>query len=192
MLKKRMYIFNMDSSTSSELKIDYIDKSGKKLLENKKVKKHDSTDTDMYLNLIANNNKKLNNTTENLSSSSLSEMNSESKSSSSRKSSSSLSSRASSKSSNSKPQFESVKIENPKFSPPSNTRKRNVSKQLNPQEMKMKKIELLRKLSEIKSKGYELSKSYDFSSSIEEMEYEYELLRSFADKRNGIRLYKNI
>ena len=186
-----MYIFNMDSSTSSELKIDYIDKSGKKLLENKKIKKQDSTDTDLYLNLIANNNKKLNNTTEESSSSSLSEMNSESKSSESRKSSSS-SSRASSKSSNSKPQFESVKIENPKFSPPSDTRKRNFSKQLNPQEIKMKKIELLRKLSEIKSKGYELSKSYDFNSSIEEMEYEYELLRSFADKRNGIRLYKNI
>jgi len=54
----------MDSSTSSELKIDYIDKSGKKLLENKKIKKQDSTDTDMYLNLIAINNKKLNNTTD--------------------------------------------------------------------------------------------------------------------------------
>ncbi len=181
-----MYIFNMDSSTSSELKIDYIDKSGKKLLENKKIKKQDSTDTDMYLNLVANNNKKLNNTTENSSSSSLSEMNSNDKSSESKKSSSS-----SSRSSSSKPRFESVKINNPKFSPPSE-RKRNVTKQLNPQEVRMKKIELLRKLSEIKSKGYELSKSYDFNSSIEEMEYEYELLRSFADKRNGIRLYKNI
>ena len=56
----------------------------------------------------------------------------------------------------------------------------------------MKKIELLRRLSELKAKGYELSKSYNFDSSIEEMEYEYELLKSFANKRNGVKLYKNI
>ena len=56
----------------------------------------------------------------------------------------------------------------------------------------MKKIELLRKLSEIKAKGFELSKDYSFNSSIEEMEYEYELLKSFANKRQGIKLYKNI
>ena len=56
----------------------------------------------------------------------------------------------------------------------------------------MKKIELLRRLSELKTKGYELSKSYDFNSSIDEMEYEYDLLKSFANKRNGIKLYKNI
>ena len=54
----------------------------------------------------------------------------------------------------------------------------------------MKKIELIRKLSEIKSKGYQLSKDYDFNSSLEEMEYEYELLKSFADKRNGVKLFK--
>jgi hypothetical protein len=56
----------------------------------------------------------------------------------------------------------------------------------------MKKIELLRRLSEIKSKGYSLTKEYDFNSSIEEMEYEYGLLKSFADKRNGTKLYKSI
>ena len=59
------------------------------------------------------------------------------------------------------------------------------------QQLRMKKIELLRKLSDIKSKGYKLSKEYDFNSSIEEMEYEYDLLKSFADRRNGIKLYKN-
>ena len=157
------------------------------------TKKQDSTDTDMYLNLIANNNKKLNNTTNESSSSSITKISSE-KSSVSRKSSISKSSSSSSskKSSSSRPNFEKVNIKkNPKFSPPSEI-KMNTTRQLNPQEIKMKKIELLRKLSEIKSKGYQLSKSYDFNSSIEEMEYEYELLRSFADKRNGIRLYKNI
>jgi hypothetical protein len=55
----------------------------------------------------------------------------------------------------------------------------------------MKKIELLRKLCDLKSKGYKLSKEYDFTSSIEEMEYEFDLLKSFADRRNGLKLYKN-
>ena len=68
----------------------------------------------------------------------------------------------------------------------------NVVKQLTPQETRMKKIELLRKLSEIKSKGFSLTKEYDFNSSLEEMEYEFELLKSFVDKRNGIKVYKNI
>jgi hypothetical protein len=65
------------------------------------------------------------------------------------------------------------------------------AKPLTQQEVRMKKIELLRKLCEIKSKGYQLSKDYDFNSSLEEMEYEYELLRSFADKRNGVKIFKN-
>ena len=68
----------------------------------------------------------------------------------------------------------------------------NVVKHLTPQETRMKKIELLRKLSEIKSKGFSLTKEYDFNSSLEEMEYEFELLKSFVDKRNGIKVYKNI
>jgi len=63
--------------------------------------------------------------------------------------------------------------------------------QLTQQEIKMKKIELLRKLSEIKTKGFQLSRDYDYNSSIEEMEYEYELLKSFADKRNGVKIFKN-
>ena len=66
-----------------------------------------------------------------------------------------------------------------------------VPKPLTAQEIKMKKIELLRKLCEIKSKGFQLSKEYDFNSSLEEMEYEYELLKSFADKRNGVKVFKN-
>jgi hypothetical protein len=64
-------------------------------------------------------------------------------------------------------------------------------KPLTQQEVRMKKIELLRKLCEVKSKGYQLSKEYDFNSSLEEMEYEYDLLRSFADKRNGVKVFKN-
>lgn len=58
-------------------------------------------------------------------------------------------------------------------------------------ENQLKKIELLRKLSEIKAKGYTLSKEYSFSSSIDEMEYEYQLLRSYADQKNGVKIIKN-
>jgi len=63
-------------------------------------------------------------------------------------------------------------------------------KELTPQELRLKKIEMLRKLCEIKTKGFALSKEYDFNSSLEEMEYEFELLRSFADKRNGVKIFK--
>jgi hypothetical protein len=66
-----------------------------------------------------------------------------------------------------------------------------IKKELTPQEMRLKKIDLLRKLSEIKSKGYDLSKEYNFNSDIDEMEYEYELLKSFAAKRNGIKFWKS-
>jgi len=63
-------------------------------------------------------------------------------------------------------------------------------KELTPQEIRLKKIEMIRKLCEIKAKGFQLSKDYDFNSSLEEMEYEYDLLRSFADKRNGVKVFK--
>jgi len=66
-----------------------------------------------------------------------------------------------------------------------------VNRQLSPQELNQKKIEMIRRLSELKQKGYQLTKDYDWNSSLEEMEYEYELLKSFADKRNGLKLFKN-
>lgn len=65
------------------------------------------------------------------------------------------------------------------------------TKELSASEIRMKKIEMLRKLSEIKSKGYQLSKEYNFNSSLDEMEYEYDLLKSFADKRNGVKVFKS-
>ncbi len=63
-------------------------------------------------------------------------------------------------------------------------------RELTQQEIRLKKIEMIRKLCEIKAKGFQLSKEYDFNSSLEEMEYEYDLLRSFADKRNGVKVFK--
>ena len=62
---------------------------------------------------------------------------------------------------------------------------------LTEQEIKLRKIEMLRKLCEIKTKGFTLSKEYNFSSSLEEMEYEYALLKSFADKRNGVKIFRS-
>lgn len=53
------------------------------------------------------------------------------------------------------------------------------------------KIELLRKFEELKSRGFVLSKNYNTSSSLEEMNYEYQLLRSMQDKKNSVKLYKN-
>jgi len=63
-------------------------------------------------------------------------------------------------------------------------------KELTQQETRLRKIEMIRKLCEIKAKGFQLSKEYDFNSSLEEMEYEYDLLRSFADKRNGVKIFR--
>lgn len=61
-----------------------------------------------------------------------------------------------------------------------------------PGEIRMRKIELLRGLSELKAKGFELTKNYDFNSSLEEMEYEYDLIKSFADKQISVKKYKEL
>ena len=204
-----------DSDTSADLNIQILDNLGDKINieepKNGKIenKKPESSDTDYYLNLLANQSK-LNDNTDNVTEeSSLDEIldgtsdNDEDKnseedgdSSSSKKSNSSsgsVSSRASFKKVNLSPSKPKSGSPNKNvFDPPSNINKSPTKKELSPQELRMKKIELLRKLSELKAKGYELSKSYNFDSAIEEMEYEYELLKSFANKRNGVKLYKNI
>ena len=50
----------MNSETSSDIKIDYLDKN-KNSLANNNVSKNVSSETDLYLGLIDNDNKKLNN-----------------------------------------------------------------------------------------------------------------------------------
>ena len=221
---------NNDSDTSAEMDMNILDNNDNKIditqqnnQENQKteinIKKPESSDTDYYLNLLANQDK-LNDDSDNksnVSSSSLSEIieseeesdesDSESEESDKEKSSeksSNSSSKAnfnkislSPKKSTSPKQSPRLKRSSPrndniKFDPPKQVTSFEVKKELSPQELRMKKIELLRKLSELKAKGYELSKSYNFDSSIEEMEYEFELLKSFANKRNGVKLYKNI
>lgn len=201
-----------DSNTSSEINVKVYDKKGKisdNITENKKT-----SDTDMYFGLIANQDKVLpepnkeTTTSEIVNSDSDSKKSSVSLSSSSSSSSSSKGSRRSNNfgtvhfgggndyNTNNADRFGNATPLPPSYTPPpvskSSKSVPSISVQLNPQEMRMKKIELLRKLSEIKQKGFALTKDYDFHSSIEEMEYEYELLKSFVDKRNGIKLYKNI
>jgi hypothetical protein len=193
----------MSSETSSDIKsIKYLDKHGNQL-DTKTEMKRQTTDTDYHFGMIANQERIFSPKSE-----SSSDLNNVVDSSDTKKSSSSSSSSSRSKhsrkssSSSSKPRIENVNLNSTVFKqniPDSkSTFIPNVeptvipTTQLSPQEIRMKKIELLRRLSEIKAKGYSLTKEYDFNSSIDEMEYEYALLKSFADKRNGVKIYKNI
>jgi len=195
-----------NSETSTDINIDIIDNKGK---INTKSETKKSSDTDYYLNLMANPNKTVAEKQEVSSESDLVNSDSSaSKKTSSVKSSSSNSSRSSSKSkkSNSSPS-KSEQINNnlpnsneysvPKSVPKSvsnsvpNSVPNSVNVQLTQQEIRIKKIELLRKLSEIKTKGFSLTKEYDFNSSVEEMDYEYALLKSFVDKRNSVKVFKS-
>jgi hypothetical protein len=195
-----------DTENSNGTHVKYQNSLGINLLEDKiNNKKQQSTDTDYYFNMIANPTKTSALKIESESSEmelNKSDSSSSSDSRKSRKSDSSnkkSSSRSDKKSSESKETYEQIKIP-----PPSNTYKNNDTynnpKQDKPneppkvelsyQETRLRKIEMLRKLSEIKTKGFTLSKEYDFNSSLEEMEYEFELLKSFADKRNGVKIFK--
>jgi hypothetical protein len=188
-----------DSETSSNINIDIIDNKGK--ISNKSETKK-SSDTDYYMNLLANQNKtvperqELSSESEIINSdSSYSRKSDKSSSSNSSKSRKSNSSRNKSEQNN-----YSTKINNnseyrnsePSLpSLPTIPLSHSETVQLTPQEMRIKKIELLRKLAEIKSKGFSLTKEYDFNSSIDEMEYEFALLKSFVDKRNGVKIFKS-
>jgi hypothetical protein len=204
----------MASDTSSDL--------NKNLLTNKEINpvvlpiKKETTETDLYLGLVANPSKILVDSPKSSSSlhynndddsSNTSDNNDKKHRSDSSRSSDSFkipvhsntksskkSARESSESSRAK--YEKISITPNSDSAPYTSKKTEVKPpppppELTPQQLRMKRIELLRKLSDIKSKGYKLSKEYDFTSSIEEMEYEYDLLKSFAERRNGIKLYKN-
>ena len=197
-------IIMANSDTSSEVKVKYS--NSEKLIEDNTNKKPQSTDTDYYFDMISNPNKIIVANNQKISETSDIE--------NVLKNTDSDSSNKSNSSNKSKPVYDSINISqvNPtipvfKTSDNENTETNKVyetlpntanvkynvpePKQLTPQENRMKKIELLRKLCEIKAKGYQLSKDYDFNSSLEEMEYEYELLKSFADKRNGVKIFKN-
>ena len=201
----------MNSDTSTDNNIKYLDKNGNKLLSEENVKigvKKQSSDntTDYYFNMIANDDKINNENTDittsdkskYVSSSSSNKINSSSSESSKSKTSVKYEKLLLSEKSNNEPVIPNFKKEIPnynkfdtsKVSVP-NLNFETTTFNMTPQQIKMKKIELLRRLCEIKSKGFQLTKEYDFNSSIDEMEYEYSLLKSFADKKNGIKIYKS-
>ena len=186
------------SETSTDINMDIIDIKGK---INPKSETKKSSDTDYYMNLMANPNKTVPDKQELSSESELVNSDSSaSKKSESEKSSSSNSSKSSTKSkksnsSNNKSEHINNNLPKPtEYSIP-NFNEYSVPNSINPQltsqEIRIKKIELLRKLSEIKSKGFSLTKEYDFNSSIDEMDYEYALLKSFVDKRNSVKVFKS-
>jgi hypothetical protein len=203
----------MNSDTSSDVNINYLDNENNKMGDNTLPKK-ESSETDMYLNLIANPSKIAEDEPNSTTSLQLDESETNKISTSSIKNSS-VSSQVN---------FETVKLGNSdtnrkQSKKTSRKKSRNSSIRSNlssrvssrksevnvtpnifeepevvltPQQIKFKKTELLRKLSELKQKGYKLTQEYSFNSTIEEMESEYELLKSIADKRNGLKLYKNL
>ena len=201
------------SETSSDTRIDYMNSKGEKLIEDKTfgTGKPATTDTDYHFNMIANPSKVVH---QDKLSSSESELNNMMKSTESDSDESSKSN-TSKKSNQSRAKFERISLSPKPSIPPTipawapsatgagafvapsgtsaiaGTTGTADVKPLSQQEIRMKKIELIRKLCEIKSKGFSLTKEYDFNSSIEEMEYEYELLKSFADKRNGVKMFRN-
>jgi hypothetical protein len=192
------------SETSTDINMDIIDIKGK---INPKSETKKSSDTDYYMNLMANPNKTVPDKQEISSESELVNSDSSaSKKSESEKSSSSNSSKSSTKSkksnsSNTKSEHinnksedinnKSEYINNNLPKPTEYSIPKPINPQLTSQEIRIKKIELLRKLSEIKSKGFSLTKEYDFNSSIDEMDYEYALLKSFVDKRNSVKVFKS-
>lgn len=171
-----------DSTTSSEANINYEGDKQPKV----------TSDTDFYMNLLANPEKikpegivDLGPIAEDSTSKISSSSSTSSSSSSSRKSS-----RKSSRSNS--PKLPPIDFTRPSSGDYSTKNIKPVEQPLTDQEIKLKKIDMLRKLSELKSKGYELSKEYNFHSSLSEMEYEYELLKSYVDKNNGVKMYKNL
>jgi hypothetical protein len=213
----------MDSNTSSDIDLNILDRNGRQM-DIPSLKK-DSSDTDLYLNLIANP-VKSRQESEN-STSSLHLDNDSKKSSTSSIKRLSLNSLKMSPKKDKKESFKPTYSE--KYSEKRHTERKRRSEhnhserksshrrsdtessraryesvdvssrntpspepvKLTPQQIRMKKTDLLRKLCDLKAQGYQLTREYNFSSDIDEMENEYELLKSFKQRRDGIKLYKN-
>ncbi len=200
----------MSSDSSSDIDLNILDKNGNNI--NIPPFKKETSESDLYLNLLANPSKSRENSERSSSSINFDDRKSQrdddtsSVRHSSRRSDHRTSDRRSdrrserrndhhykSDSESSRARYEDVKLtdHHDNHDNDSVTRSATPEPKLTGQQLRMKKIDLLRKLSDLKTKGYKLTKEYDFNSSIEEMEYEYDLLKSFADRRNGIKLYKN-
>jgi hypothetical protein len=197
----------MSSDSSSDIDLNILDKRGNNI--NIPPFKKETSESDLYLNLLANPSKSRENSERSSSSINLDDRKSQNDDTSSVRESYKQSIRKNdhrserrsdhrsdrrserhpdNDSESSRARYEDVRLSEKQDS---DTRSVTPEPKLTGQQLRMKKIDLLRKLSDLKTKGYKLTKEYDFNSSIEEMEYEYDLLKSFADRRNGIKLYKN-
>lgn len=217
----------MDSNTSSDIDLNILDRNGRQM-DIPSLKK-DSSDTDLYLNLIANpvkSRQESENSTSSLhldsdhkksSTSSIKRLSlnslkmspkkdkkesfkpsysekhySEKKHHTEARHSERKSSYRRSDTDSSRPRYESVDVSDRKSSVRSSARSPSPEPvKLTPQQIRMKKTDLLRKLCDLKAQGYQLTREYNFSSDIDEMENEFELLKSFKQRRDGIKLYKN-
>jgi hypothetical protein len=221
----------MESNTSSDIDLNILDRNGRQM--NIPSLKKDSSDTDLYLNLIANpvksrqesenstsslhldNDSKKNSTSsiKRLSLNSLKMSPKKEKKESFRptysekrhtekhtekhtehnhseknfekKNSERKSSYRRSETDSSRARYESVDVSSTRNTPSPEPVK------LTPQQIRMRKTDLLRKLCDLKAQGYQLTREYNFNSDIDEMENEFELLKSFKQRRDGIKLYKN-
>lgn len=209
----------MDSNTSSDIDLNILDGNGRQM--NIPSLKKDSSETDLYLNLLANPIKSRQDSENSTSSLHLNNHDSKKNSTSSikRLSLNSLkmspkkdtkeSMKASMKASlkqtysdkkhtenseknkshhrsetESCARYESVNVSSRRTSSPEPVK-------LTSHQIRMKKSDLLKKLCNLKVQGYQLTKEYNFNSDIDEMENEYELLKSFKQQRDGLKLYKN-
>jgi hypothetical protein len=208
----------MDSNTSSDIDLNILDRNGRQM-DIPSLKK-DSSETDLYLNLLANPVKSRQESENSTSSLHLDSNHKKSSTSSikrlslnslkmspkkgkkesfrptysekkhhsvkhSERQSERKSSYRHSDTESSRARYESVDVSSTRNTPSPEPVK------LTPQQIRMKKTDLLRKLCDLKAQGYQLTREYNFTSEIDEMENEFELLKSFKQRRDGIKLYKN-
>lgn len=182
----------MNSDTSSEANIKYDGDENKPKV---------TTDTDFYMNLLANPDKIKPEAQPSLNPIPDDSTSKISDTESSSSSSSSDSSKKSSKKSSKSEKQTYGHMDTPKWSYPEtktnfkqteNFEVKVQEKPLSEKEIKLKKIEYLKKLSDLKSQGFELTQEFNFNSSLSDMECEYEVLKRYVDEKNGVKLYKNL
>lgn len=71
-------------------------------------------------------------------------------------------------------------------------RDRTEEEELSKEDIKLKKLELLRKLGELTQQGVKLSQNYSMESDLDAMQYEYDLHKSIRAKQNGIQWMVNM
>lgn len=63
---------------------------------------------------------------------------------------------------------------------------------LSASEIKRKKIDMLKKIAIFKEKGFAPSRDYSQNDLLEDIEYEFDSLKAYVDKKNGTKVFKNL